>query len=133
MRRGMQPWRDRPTDRQKVISELWAEKIKEETGVVVDPEIVRAVRWTNNRHRFRELFADGELEQLTAKAKLDRKLAYAASLVEDARREFESTATQFTEVDWNTKTTMNTVVMVTEKRTTQSAESDDEKEDVSFG
>lgn len=68
------PWRDKPTDRQKVICERLAEKVKEETGQIVDPEAIRAVRYTTNAWPGLSCFEDrDELEILTIHAKLNRK------------------------------------------------------------
>lgn len=85
------PFRNRPTDRQKVISERYAEIIKEETGIVVDPETVRAVRYSVLRHSERAIFKnDAELYRLTAYARRDRKRARAMNLLHDAERELSS-------------------------------------------
>jgi hypothetical protein len=87
-RRGEQPWRNRPTDRQKVISERLAENVKEETGLVVDAEIARAVRWTVLRWSERRMFdSEQELEVLTAHAKYERRRAYALNLLNEAEQE----------------------------------------------
>lgn len=72
--RRLNPWCDTPTDRQMAISERLAEKVKEETGLVVDPQIVRAVRWTVMRHSERSIFENqAELDHLTIFAKLQRR------------------------------------------------------------
>ena len=82
--RGETPWRDRPTDRQKVISERYAQYIKEETRKVVDPETIRAVRYTVLRHSERAIFdTDDELEILTAHAKYSRKRERLLKLLQD--------------------------------------------------
>ncbi|MGE0216562.1 Rho termination factor N-terminal domain-containing protein [Mycolicibacterium sp.] len=85
MIRGEVPFRNNPTDRQKVISERYAKYIEEETGKTVDPEIIRAVRYTVLRHSERAIFdSPRELEVLTERTAVKRKRRNALALLKEA-------------------------------------------------
>ena len=84
------PWRDRPTDRQRAITERYAQVIRKETGKIVDPETIRAVRYTILRHSGHAIFDSlRELEVMTARAKLNRKREYASKLLAEAEEELQ--------------------------------------------
>ena len=47
--RGPRTYKDKPTDRERVLTESLSKKVKELTGRDVSPETCRAVRWTFSR------------------------------------------------------------------------------------
>ncbi|VEG57085.1 Uncharacterised protein [Mycolicibacterium aurum] len=90
MFRGETPWRDNPTDRQRVICERYAQVIKQETSKVVDPEIIRAVRYVLLRQSGHAIFdSPDELAILTAHAKCNRKRDRLLKLLQDIEDELK--------------------------------------------
>ena len=51
--RGPRTWKDKPTQREQVMGASLQEAIKAETGHDVDLEVIRAVRFTLPKWRFR--------------------------------------------------------------------------------
>lgn len=74
--KGPRVWKDKPTDRERVICGSLAETIKELTGRDVSPETVRAVRWSTSRWYDsvgKDLMQnmDGQLKRAKAQAKFE--------------------------------------------------------------
>lgn len=80
--RGPRTYKDKPTDRERVLTESLSRKVKELTGRDVSPETCRAVRWTFSRWyedpETKQLFENMDAELKRAKAKAKYEAAQAA-------------------------------------------------------
>lgn len=80
--RGPRTYKDKPTDRERVLTESLSKKVKELTGRDVSPETCRAVRWTFSRWyddpETKQLFENMDAELKRAKAKAKYEAAQAA-------------------------------------------------------
>lgn len=80
--RGPRTYKDKPTDRERVLTTSLSEKVKELTGRDVSPETCRAVRWTFSRWyedpKTKELFENMDAELKRAKAQAKYEAAQAA-------------------------------------------------------
>ena len=87
--RGERPWRDRPTARERVMTQSLADYIKSETGKDVSSETVRAVRfclpkWSNadSTKALRE-----NMDKKLEKAKLQDRRQRALEMLKEAESE----------------------------------------------
>lgn len=80
--KGPRKYKDKPTDRERVLCESLAKKVKELTGRDVSPETVRAVRWSTSRWyedpATKELMGNMDLQLKKAKAQAKFEAAQAA-------------------------------------------------------
>lgn len=87
--RGERPWRERPTARERVMTQSLADYVKEETGKDVSPETVRAIRfclpkWSNaeSTKKLRD-----NMDRKLEKAKLQDKREKALAMLREAESE----------------------------------------------
>jgi hypothetical protein len=87
--RGERPWREKPTARERVMTQSLAEAVKQETGKDVSPETVRAIRfvlpkWSNadSTKALRE-----NMDKKLEKAKLQDKREKALAMLKEAEGE----------------------------------------------
>jgi hypothetical protein len=89
--RGERPWRDKPTVRERVMTQSLADYVKGETGKDVSPETVRAVRWClpkwSNADTTKTLREN--METKLEKAKLQDKRQKALEMLREAESELK--------------------------------------------
>jgi hypothetical protein len=89
--RGERPWRDKPTVRERVMTQSLADYVKGETGKDVSPETVRAVRWClpkwSNADSTKKLRTN--METKLEKARLVDKRQKALDMLREAESELK--------------------------------------------